>query len=113
MAASIEINEIQGLRWPTLLRLSLFQACLGTLAVLFTGTFNRILITELAFPALLAGGGLGFEQLVSPARVLFGHLSDSHPLMGKHRTPYVLLGTVAICLLAILSVPVSFKVKEA
>ena len=38
MAASIEINEIQGLRWPTLLRLSLFQACLGTLAVLFTGT---------------------------------------------------------------------------
>ena len=81
--------------------------------MLFTGTFNRILITELAFPALLAGGGLGFEQLVSPARVLFGHLSDSHPLMGKHRTPYVLLGTIAICVLAILSVPVSFKVKEA
>ena len=70
MAASIEMNDFQGLRWPTLLRLSLFQACLGTLAVLFTGTFNRILITELAFPALLAGGGLGFEQLVSPARVL-------------------------------------------
>ena len=113
MAASIEMNDFQGLRWSTLLRLSLFQACLGTLAVLFTGTFNRILITELAFPALLAGGGLGFEQLVSPARVLFGHLSDSHPLMGKHRTPYVLLGTIAICFLAILSVPVSFMVKEA
>ena len=38
MAASIEINEIQGRRWPTLLRLNLFQVCLGTLAVLFTGT---------------------------------------------------------------------------
>ena len=113
MATSVEINDFKGLRWPTLFRLSLFQACLGTLAVLFTGTFNRILITELAFPALLAGGGLGFEQLVSPTRVLFGHLSDSHPLMGKHRTPYVLLGTIAICVLAILSVPVSFKVKEA
>ena len=113
LAATIKMNDVPGLRWPTLLRLSLFQACLGTLAVLFTGTFNRILITELAFPALLAGGGLGFEQLVSPARVLFGHLSDSHPLMGKHRTPYVLLGTIAICVLAILSVPVSFKVKEA
>ncbi len=113
MTTSIEMNTFKGLRWSTLLRLSLFQACLGTLAVLFTGTFNRILITELSFPALLAGGGLAFEQLVSPARVLFGHLSDSNPLFGRYRTPYVLLGTIAICLLAILSVPVSFRVKEA
>lgn len=107
------LNPSQRLGWIDLMRLSLFQACLGTLAVVFTGMFNRILITELAFPALLAGGGLAFEQLVSPSRVLFGHLSDSRSWFGAHRTPYILLGAVGICLLAALSVPISFAVREA
>jgi len=102
-----------GLGWISLFRLSLFQACLGTLAVVFLGMFNRILITELAFPALLAGGGLAFEQLVSPARVLFGHISDTRPWFGRHRTPYIVLGAIGICVLASLSVPVSFAVRDA
>jgi BCD family chlorophyll transporter-like MFS transporter len=107
------VGKKQKLGWLDLFRLSLFQACLGTLAVVFTGMFNRILITELAFPALLAGGGLAFEQLVSPSRVLFGHLSDSRPWIGLHRTPYILIGSLGICLLASLSVPISFAVREA
>ena len=68
------------------------------------------MISELAFPGLLVGGSLAFEQFVSPARVLFGQISDAHPLGGRHRVPYIWLGTLLFCLLAVGSVPLIFQV---
>jgi len=99
-----------GLTLPDTLRLGLFQACLGTLAVVFAGMFNGVMISELAFPGLLVGGALAFEQFVAPSRVLFGQISDSHPVAGRRRVPYVLAGTALFCSLAVLSVPLIFQV---
>jgi BCD family chlorophyll transporter-like MFS transporter len=95
---------------PATLRLGLFQGCLGALAVVFAGMFNGVMISELAFPGLLVGGALAFEQFVAPSRVLFGQLSDSHPWRGRRRVPYVLAGTALFCTLAVLSVPLIFQV---
>ncbi len=95
---------------PDILRLGLFQGCLGMLAVVFAGMFNGVMINELAFPGLLVGGALAFEQFVAPARVLFGQISDAHPLAGRRRVPYILLGTALFCTLAVLSVPLIFHV---
>jgi len=95
---------------PDTLRLGLFQGCLGMLAVVFAGMFNGVMISELAFPGLLVGGALAFEQFVAPARVLFGQISDAHPLAGRRRVPYVLAGTALFCSLAVLSVPLIFRV---
>ncbi len=92
------------------MRLGLFQGCLGCLAVIFSGLLNRIMLSELGFPGLLVGGALAFEQFVAPSRVLFGQISDAHPLASRHRVPYVLIGTAAFCLLAVLSVPLIFQV---
>lgn len=94
----------------TTLRLGLFQGCLGCLAVIFAGLLNRVMISELAFPGLLVGGALAFEQFVAPSRVLFGQISDAHPLAGRRRVPYVWLGTVLFCGLAVLSIPLIFQV---
>ncbi|MFM7732117.1 MAG: BCD family MFS transporter [Cyanobium sp.] len=99
-----------GLSLPATLRLGLFQGCLGALAVVFSGMFNGVMITELAFPGLLVGGALAFEQFVSPARILFGQISDSRPIGGRHRVPYVWLGTLLFCGLAVGSVPLIFLV---
>ncbi len=96
-----------------LARLSLFQGCLGCLAVIFAGMLNRIMISELAFPAILVGGGLAFEQLMAPSRVLFGNISDSWPIRGKRRTPYIWLGTMGFCLMAVLSIPLIFQTEQA
>ena len=74
----------------------MFQGCLGCLAVVFAGLLNRVMITELGFPGLLVGGALAFEQFVAPSRILFGQISDSRPLAGRHRTPYILLGTLLV-----------------
>jgi BCD family chlorophyll transporter-like MFS transporter len=99
-----------GLSLVATLRLGLFQACLGCLAVIFAGMLNRIMLSELNFPGLLVGGSLAFEQFVAPARVLFGQVSDAHPIWGRHRVPYVLLGTALFCAIAVLSVPLIFQV---
>ncbi len=103
-------NQLTPLR---LARLSLFQGCLGCLAVIFAGMLNRIMISELAFPAILVGGGLAFEQLVAPSRVLFGNLSDNWPIRERKRTPYIYLGSAAFCILAVLSIPIIFITEEA
>ena len=93
------------------LRLGLFQACLGCLAVIFAGLLNRVMLTELAFPGLLVGGALAFEQFAAPARVLVGQVSDAYPLGGRRRVPYVLMGTLLFCGLAVLVVPVIFRIR--
>jgi len=94
------------------LRLGLFQACLGCLAVIFAGLLNRVMISELGLPGLLVGGALAFEQVVAPSRVWFGQISDAHPLAGRHRLPYIWLGTALFCGLAVLSVPLIFHVSS-
>jgi MFS transporter, BCD family, chlorophyll transporter len=91
----------------------LFQGCLGCLAVVFAGLLNRVMITELGFPGLLVGGALAFEQFVAPSRILFGQISDSRPLAGRHRTPYILLGTLLFSGLAVLSIPLIFHLDQA
>nr|WP_259735292.1 BCD family MFS transporter [Synechococcus sp. CS-1329] len=94
-------------------RLGLFQGSLGFLAVIFAGMLNRVMISELGFPGLLVGGALAFEQFVAPSRILFGQLSDSRPLGGRHRTPYIWLGAALFCGLAVLVVPVIFRLAAA
>ncbi len=102
-----------GLSIPSTLRLGLFQGSLGFLAVVFAGLLNRVMLSELGFPGLLVGGALAFEQFVAPARVLFGQLSDSRPLAGRHRTPYIWLGSALFCGLAVLVVPLIFRLDAA
>lgn len=94
-------------------RLGLFQGSLGFLAVIFAGMLNRVMISELGFPGLLVGGALAFEQFVAPSRILFGQLSDSKPLGGRYRTPYIWLGAALFCGLAVLVVPVIFRLAAA
>lgn len=109
-ATSLEPGRAAGLPLIATLRLGLFQACLGCLAVIFSGLLNRVMLSELGFPGLLVGFALACEQFVAPSRVLFGQISDSRPIARRHRIPYVLLGTGLFCALAVLSVPLIFRV---
>ena len=55
---------------------------------------------------------MAFEQFVAPTRVLFGQISDAHPWRGRHRVPYIWLGTALFCGLAVLSIPLIFHVGQ-
>lgn len=76
------------------LRLAAFPLGLGLTSVLVSGTLNRVMIVELALPAGLVGAFLAIPVIIAPARVWLGYLSDGHPLRGKRREPYIVLGTL-------------------
>jgi BCD family chlorophyll transporter-like MFS transporter len=86
-----------------MLRLGLFQACLGAMSVLTLGVLNRVMIEELKIPALLTAGAIAMHQFVAPARVWFGQLSDSRPLGGQHRSGYIRTGAFLFCAAAFLA----------
>lgn len=77
-----------------ILRMALFQLGFGLVSVLVLGVLNRIMFAEIGLPATLIGFLLAIPSLVSPARLWVGYLSDSHPILGHRRLPYILGGTV-------------------
>ena len=96
-------------------RLGLFQMGLGMMSLLTLGVLNRVMIDPnlLAIPATVAGGSLAMHQLVSPARVWFGQLSDAKPLLGTHRSGYVRLGSVLFALCIFLAVQVVWGLGQS
>ncbi|WP_411877070.1 MFS transporter [Vulcanococcus limneticus] len=81
--------------------------------MIFAGMLNRVMLSELQFPGLLVGGALAFEQFMAPSRVLFGQISDAHPFAGRHRVPYIRLGSALFSALAVASIPLIFSLHGA
>ncbi len=74
--------------WGAIARLGLVQAAIGAIVVLTTSTLNRVMVVELAFPALLPGLLLALHHVVQISRPRMGHGSDASP----RRTPWILGG---------------------
>lgn len=81
-------------RWHDVVRLGLVQACLGAVVVLTTSTLNRVMVVELALPAVLPGLLLAWHYLVQVSRPRMGHGSDA----GRRCTPWILGGMVVLAL---------------
>lgn len=93
----------------TMFRLGLFQMGLGIMSLLTLGVLNRIMIDELNVLPFIAAGAIAMHQFVSPARVWFGQMSDSKPILGLHRTGYVWLGTALFTTVAFLALQVIWQ----
>ena len=78
----------QAFGWIGIARLGLVQACMGAVVVLTTSTLNRIMVVELALPALLPGILVAFHYLIQVVRPRMGHGSD----VGGRRTPWLIGG---------------------
>ena len=94
----------------TMFRLGLFQVGLGMMSVLIFGVLNRVLIRELGVPATLGTIILALTLFVAPARIWFGHMSDTKPLWGYHRTGYVRVGAASLAIFSVLVVQVMWQV---
>lgn len=78
----------QGLSWFGIVRLGLVQTALGAIVVLTTSTINRVMIVELALPALVPGLLVTWHYALQGLRPRWGHGSD----LGKRRTPWIIGG---------------------
>lgn len=82
------------LGWGGIARLGLVQASIGALVVLATSTMNRIMVVELALPAVLPGILVALHYAVQMARPRFGHGSD----VGGRLTHWILGGMAVLAL---------------
>ncbi|WP_342163797.1 BCD family MFS transporter [Methylobacterium sp. SD21] len=87
-------REPAQLSWPSILRLGLVQTSLGGVVVLMTSTLNRVMVVELALPALVPGLLVAIHYAVQVLRPRWGYGSDR---TGR-RTPWILGGMAALCL---------------
>ena len=78
--------------WGSVARLGLVQMALGAIVVLTTSTLNRVMVVELALPALLPGMLVALHYLVQIARPRMGHGSD----VGGRRTPWIVGGMAVL-----------------
>lgn len=78
--------------WVGILRLGLVQTSLGAIVVLTTSTINRIMVVELALPALLPGLLVGLHYAIQITRPRMGYGSDT----GGRRTPWIIGGMLVL-----------------
>lgn len=79
------------LTWLGIARLGLVQLALGSVVVLTTATMNRVMVVELAMPAILPGLLVSLYYGTQFLRPRFGHGADQ----GGRRTPWI-IGGVAL-----------------
>lgn len=80
------------LSWFGIFRLGLVQTGLGAIVVLTTSTLNRVMVVELAMPAMLPGALVAIHFALQAFRPAWGHGSD----LGARRTPWIVGGMAVL-----------------
>ena len=83
------------------MRLSTFQIGSAMGDILVTSIWNRIMISNFGIPAAPVSLLIALRYFLAPISLWAGYLSDTQPLWGLRRTPYIWLGRV----LMIISLP--------
>ncbi len=82
------------LGWLGIMRLGLVQTAIGAIVVLTTSTINRVMVVELALPAILPGLLVALHYAVQILRPRWGHGSD----VGGRLTPWIIGGMAVLAL---------------
>lgn len=80
------------LGWIGIFRLGLVQMAIGAIVVLTTSTLNRIMVVELAYPAMLPGALVALYYAIQLCRPNWGYRSDA----GGARTPWIIGGMAVL-----------------
>ncbi len=82
------------LSWLQIVRMGLVQMALGAIVVLTTSTLNRLMVVELALPAVLPGLLVALHYGIQITRPQWGYRSDT----GGHRTRWIIGGMAILAL---------------
>jgi len=80
------------LGWGQIVRLGLVQLCIGSVVVLTTSTLTRLMVVELALPAILPGALVALHYALQMSRPAFGLRSDTK----GNRTAFIIGGMAAL-----------------
>ena len=82
------------LSWFDIVRMGLVQMCLGAIVVLTTSTLNRLMVVELALPAVLPGLLVALHYGIQITRPNWGFRSDTQ----GNRTVFIVGGMATLAL---------------
>ena len=85
-------SESTYLTWPQIARLGLVQASLGSIVVLTTSLLNRVMVVELALPAILPGALVAIHYFIQLLRPRMGFGSDQT----RRATPWIRGGILVL-----------------
>ncbi|MCU4652319.1 BCD family MFS transporter [Roseibacterium sp. SDUM158016] len=88
------MNGAATLSWLQIVRLGLVQMALGAVVVLTTSTLNRLMVVELALPAVLPGFLVALHYGIQLSRPQWGYMSDT---LGR-RTRWIIAGMAVLAL---------------
>jgi BCD family chlorophyll transporter-like MFS transporter len=74
------------------IRLGLLHVAVAITFVLINGILNRVMIHDMQILASVVAVLVVLPYLLSPLQVWIGQYSDTHPIAGYRRTPYIALG---------------------
>jgi BCD family chlorophyll transporter-like MFS transporter len=94
MMSSTHPASAPHLGWFGIVRLGLVQASLGAIVVLTTSTLNRVMVIELALPAMLPGLLVGLHYALQVLRPRWGYGSDRT----QRRTPWIMGGMATLAI---------------
>jgi BCD family chlorophyll transporter-like MFS transporter len=97
------------LGWLGILRLGVVQAALGAMVVLATSTFNRVMVVELALPAMLPGLLVAVHYMTQVVRPRMGYGSD----VGGRSTPWIIGGMVLLGASTLLSAVATARMSDS
>lgn len=96
----------------TLLRLGLREFAGGLISVLILGVLNRVMKVELGINLAIIAAILASYNLAAPIALAVGHRSDTKPIFGKRRIPYILGGTALSSLALVLAPHLAGQLAE-
>ncbi|MEO0398666.1 MAG: BCD family MFS transporter [Pseudomonadota bacterium] len=85
---ALKAEERAPFGWLGVVRLGVVQMALGAIIVLTTSTLNRVMVVELALPAVLPGALVGWHYAVQMTRPRWGYGADR----GGRRAPWIVGG---------------------
>jgi BCD family chlorophyll transporter-like MFS transporter len=80
------------MNWKKVAQLAMVHVGVSITVVPIQSTLNRILIADMGYPALWVSLLVAAPYLLSPFQVLMGAWADTHPIWGRRRSPWIVLG---------------------
>jgi len=94
------------------IQLGLIHVAVAMTLVPINSTLNRVMINELSISASLVAILASLPYLFSPIQVAIGSYSDRHPVLGLHRSPYILIGLILCVLGVVISPGAAFLMED-
>ncbi|MCB0093223.1 MAG: BCD family MFS transporter [Caldilineaceae bacterium] len=80
------------MNWRKVIQLAAIHVGVSITVVPITSTLNRVMIADMGFSALLVSFFIALPYLLSPLQVVVGNWADGHPLWGRYRSPWIVIG---------------------